>query len=101
MARAARRIGAHRLAHLALAGLVLGLLAGPATLVLPRPFGITWLGAVSVYGLLVVASACVAGARKRSLRVAAWTPLLLVGVHLARGLGYLAPCTVDPTGDGR
>jgi len=91
MAGTSRALGVHRLPHLALAMLALG---APAL-----AFAAFYLNSLrpvlqvflAIYGAVLLASAVRGGWRTGSLRVLSLVPLLLITLHLARGLGYLLP----------
>ena len=91
MAQTARRLGVHRLPHTVLTACVVG---APALAVLSvfapaaQPvFGVL----VAAYVLALLAAAMTAAVMTERIAVLWWVPALLVGLHVARGVGYLFP----------
>jgi hypothetical protein len=91
MARACRRLGVHRAVQRVAAG---SLLAG-AVLAVAAAFWpwarVALAVCAAVYGALMLACAAAAAATTRRLAAGPWTVLMLLGLHLARGAGYLLP----------
>jgi polysaccharide deacetylase family protein (PEP-CTERM system associated) len=74
-------------ASLVPAAFVAGLALGPA---LACVFGALWavyLGALTVYGLLVACTSLAVAARQRELALAPWLPLAYAAIHLGTGAG--------------
>ena len=89
MARACRRLGARRAAQGAVSGTLLagGALAVAAAFWPPARWVLA--ACAAAYGLALLACAAAAGASTRRPAAALWVPPMLVGLHLARGTGYL------------
>jgi len=89
MGRASRVLGAHRLAHRALSGALIGVVALGVLAVFWAPARLALLACVGAYALVLLASGVAAAwATRRPVALLA-VPPLLAGVHLARALGYL------------
>jgi GT2 family glycosyltransferase len=91
MARAARTLGAHRLPHALVTISVLGFLALAVMAVFFQVFGVLLGVCVVMYALTLLCSALAAAKKTKRLDVLVAVPLLLLGIHLARGFGYLFP----------
>ncbi len=91
MARACRRLGVHRLPHLVLAGSLLAgaALAGLAAFVPPAQVALV--AGAAAYAAVVLGCAVAAAVSARRLGALPHAAALLVGLHVARGLGYLLP----------
>jgi len=91
MARIARSIGVHKTAHLALTFWVMGLRVLAVGSLAAPVLGLACLFLLAVYSTAVGATAMAGCVRTGRLSVLFWIPLLLVSLHLVRGLGYLFP----------
>lgn len=91
MARTARVIGVHVIPHTVLSLFALGM---PGLLLFSgiiHPFRDIFIVVVSCYILLLLLAACGGFAHTKRLSVFAYVPVMLVSLHLARGLGFLFP----------
>ena len=91
MGRASRVLGAHRLAHRALAAALLGVVALGVLAVFWPPARIALLACVGAYALVLVVSGIAAALATRRPVALLAVPPLVAGVHLARALGYMLP----------
>ena len=91
MARACRRLGVHRMAHRALAASVIGAAALAGLAVFLPAARIALAGCAGAYAMLVLACAAAATAATRRAAVALHVAPILVGLHVARGVGYMVP----------
>jgi cellulose synthase/poly-beta-1,6-N-acetylglucosamine synthase-like glycosyltransferase len=100
MGRVCRREGLHRFPHRVLAaacvGIVLLAIAAAAFPALREPLAAVF----GLYAALLLVSAIVGAAAARSVRAMCYIPLMLAGLHLARGLGYLFPLPPRRTDKG-
>ena len=94
MAAASRRLGVHRLAHGVLAASVLGGLALAVCAPFFAPARIVLVAGAALYAVVLLASAVRAAAATRRWAALLIVPLLLVAIHLSRGIGYLLPAPV-------
>jgi GT2 family glycosyltransferase len=95
MARVCRKVGVHRLPHLALTTFAL---SGPALAVASlfvTPLRSMLLICLGIYATILLGVGINGYRRSGSLRVLAITAGLLVSLHLARGLGYVFPWKDD------
>jgi len=91
MARICRRERLHRIPHFFLAGaILLALVMGIAAIRLPAA-GLVLLTGSAIYAVILAGCALAGGISKGSVRVAFYIPIMLAGVHLVRGLGFLFP----------
>lgn len=91
MARTCRSLGVHRLPHVMLAVFVLSALVLAMFAISFYPARVAILTVTGIYMGLLLAGAVVGFKRTRRLPVLLIIPLLLVSLHVARGLGYLFP----------
>jgi GT2 family glycosyltransferase len=99
MARVCRREGLHRLPHRVLSAACIGAsLLAVAALAVPS-LGIFITAVFGLYAAVLLVSAVVGAVAKRSLAAVLHIPLMLAGLHIARGLGYLFPAR--PRGNRR
>lgn len=92
MARVCRMRKLHRLPHFFLATLALSLpVAAIALLFAPPPWQAAGLAFFSFYLIVLLAGGVQGFKRSKSAGVFLWSPLLLLTLHLSRGLGYLWP----------
>jgi len=91
MAAASRRLGVHRLPHGILAASALGVLALAVCAPFFAPARIVLLACAALYGAVLLASAVSAAVATRRWPALFIVPLLLVAIHLSRGIGYLLP----------
>lgn len=91
MARACRRLGVHRMAHRALAASVVGAVALAGLAVFLPATRIALAACAGAYAVLVLACAAAAAAATRRAAVALHVVPILVGLHVARGVGYMVP----------
>ena len=91
MARVCRKVGVHRLPHLALTTFALGGLALAIASFFVTPLRSVLLTCLGIYAAILLGVGISGFRRSGSLRVLAITTGLLVSLHLARGLGYLFP----------
>jgi GT2 family glycosyltransferase len=91
MARTARALGAHRLPHALLAASVLAFVVLAVLAVLSPRFHIVLGACASLYALVLLTCGLAAVGRTGALSTVVTAPLLLTGIHLTRGVGYLFP----------
>lgn len=91
MARTCRRLGIHRLPHTVLSLFVLSALFLPIASFFNRPLWILPLSFMGIYAVTLLVVPVTALRRTRNLKTLAVIPLLLMSLHLSRGLGYLFP----------
>ena len=89
MGRAGRALGVHRLPHTVLAlSLVCAAILGVLSVFFP-PLSVMLCLAAGAYCAVLLVSSVWAAVRTRDLRMLLVVPLVLAGLHVARGLGYL------------
>jgi len=101
MARVCRREGLHGFPHRILSGACIGaVVLAAAAIAMPA-----WRGVIAaifgLYAAVLLVSAAVGAKAQRSLAAALHIPLMLAGLHFARGLGYLAPASLRRSMKGR
>lgn len=91
MARTARFLQVHRLAHTALTAFVLGMPViafGSFFVCFFRP---VFFGFVVIYAIILLGKGIEGLLKTKNVRVGIFIPLLLMSLHLGRGFGYLFP----------
>ena len=91
MARTARSIGVHRLPHIVLSIFTLVLLALLVSSVVSDPLRLLLLVMLTCYVFFLLYDAFRALRRKERFAVFVYVPVLLISLHLARGVGFLFP----------
>ncbi len=91
MARVARRLGVHRLPHLVLAFALVAWLASGVTTLFLAPAALALAAVSGFYVVLLAWSGLRTMLSTGRLDAVLWVPVLLVGLHGARALGYLWP----------
>jgi|GEM_PF-3046610 len=91
MARVCRREGLHRFPHRILSGACIGAVVMAAAAIAIPAWRVFIAAVVGLYAAVLFVSAAVGAKAQRSLAAALYIPLMLAGLHFARGLGYLAP----------
>jgi GT2 family glycosyltransferase len=91
MARICRREGVHRFAQRVLAAAVVGVGVLAAAAAVWHPARKVLAAAAGFYAALLIFSAAAAAFAKRSPEAGVWVPAMLLGVHFARGVGYVLP----------
>lgn len=91
IARTCRALGVHRLPHMVLAAVLIGVSAVAVLSPFSGAARIVLCVCAATYAASVLGTALSAVRRTRDLRMLVLVPLLLGGLHVARGLGYLLP----------
>lgn len=91
MARTSRSLGVHRMPHMALAAFATGMPALAVASVFVPQVRHMFLIVAGLYGAALLTLAVRSFLRTRRLGVVVLVPLLLVSLHLARGIGYMFP----------
>jgi len=91
MGRASRRLGVHRLPHVALGAFWVTIPALVIGSLFLSPLRVTFLFLAGIYGAALAAHAVGGFWRTRNFKVLVMIPALLVSLHFTRGIGYLLP----------